>query len=338
MKNFYTAILLIFASMLAFSQEALVEEDFDYPVGSFLTEHGWVIQSSGEVNPIQVVTPGLSFEGYVGSGIGNAAGLKNSGETLNKRFTPQTEVGPVYAAFMVNATASVVPDEDGANPRPYFLHFYDPEFHTAHRGRTFIADAEQAGKMRIGLSFNRNAAQAYTEDMLDFETTYLLVLKYELVEGENNDSVSLYIFHEGQDFSVEPDTPTLGPIVASGTQTDIIPTGISLRQFDESQRIVVDGIRVRRDWNFLDPATSVIDRQDKLEATVYPNPVTDGVFYIKGTEDTDTKFDVYDMAGRKVSGGIAGGGAVDVNHLQPGIYVVKISDNGFVSNSRIVIQ
>src|SRR5688500_14506989 len=78
----------------------LLVEDFTYPVGSLLTANGWSAHSGAGTNPITVTSPGLTFNGYPSSGVGNAVSLTTSGEDVNRPFAAQT-TGMVYAAFMV---------------------------------------------------------------------------------------------------------------------------------------------------------------------------------------------------------------------------------------------
>ena len=218
----------------------LLVEDFDYPAGDALTLHGWAIHSA-TTNPLVVTSPGLTFNGYVGSNIGNAAGVNNTGIDENKPFGAQTTAGSIYASFMVNATATSIAGD-------YFFHIFDPNAVTSHRGRVFIIPVSGSpGKMSIGFSFGISPAQTTMSTPLNFGQTYLMVVKYTIVDGATNDNVSLFVFAEGDDFTNEPAIPTIGPL--TGAVADIVPTGVALRQFDAAQRITVDGIRVDTEWN-----------------------------------------------------------------------------------------
>ncbi len=218
----------------------LLVEDFDFPAGDALTLHGWAIHSA-TTNPLVVTSPGLTFTGYVGSGIGNAAGVNNTGIDENKSFGAHTTADSIYSSFMVNATATSVAGD-------YFFHIFDPNAVTSHRGRVFITPVSGVpGKMSVGFSFGTSPAQATMSTQLNFGQTYLMVVKYTIVDGATNDNVSLYVFAQGDDFTNEPATPTIGPL--TGTVADIVPTGVALRQFDAAQRITVDGIRVNTEWN-----------------------------------------------------------------------------------------
>jgi hypothetical protein len=125
----------------------------------------------------------------------------------------------------------------------YFLHIGPDPIGTAFRGRVFIQD--DTG-LKFGLSKGVDGA-VYTTSTYSTSTTYLLVLKYQIVLGANNDLVSLFVFADGEDFSTEPGTPDVGPLDV-GTQSDINPGSIALRQFSSTQNIIVDGIRVSTGW------------------------------------------------------------------------------------------
>ena len=55
--------------------QALLVENFEYPEGTLLVNAGWAAHSGAGQSSIAVVSPGLTFSGYYGSGIGNAAAM-----------------------------------------------------------------------------------------------------------------------------------------------------------------------------------------------------------------------------------------------------------------------
>jgi hypothetical protein len=73
------------------------------------------------------------------------------------------------------------------------------------------------------------------------------VLKYQIVVGATNDQVSLFIFASSVP-ELEPAAATIGPLTEP-VSADLANVGsVALRQFNASQRIVVDGIRVATSW------------------------------------------------------------------------------------------
>ncbi|MBL0292685.1 MAG: hypothetical protein IPQ04_00055 [Saprospiraceae bacterium] len=110
-RNLLIIFLLSFSLFSTYGQ-VLLTEDFDYPIGDLLTAHGWTAHSGAGGQPIDVTT-GLTFSGYIGSGIGGAADINNTGEDVNKTFSQQTS-GTVYASFLLNAGST--------NFAGYFFH------------------------------------------------------------------------------------------------------------------------------------------------------------------------------------------------------------------------
>ncbi|MCX6243596.1 MAG: T9SS type A sorting domain-containing protein [Bacteroidetes bacterium] len=218
--------------------QLLLDENFSYTAGDLLTAHGWYAHSGGGTQAITVNTTGLTFPGYIDSGIGNAALVDNNGEDDNYGFTAVSS-GVVYTAFMVNVTGVAA---------GYFFHLMPTQTSTTFRGKVFM-DATNHFGVSVGSNTGTMATTTFSTG-----TTYLMVLKYEIVAGTTNDIVSLFIF----DTSIpptEPGTPTIGPLT-DATQADISPANVALRQFNASQNILVDGIRIGMSWADLFPASA----------------------------------------------------------------------------------
>jgi len=208
----------------------LLTEDFDFPAGALLTSNGWNAHNAAGSQAITVDAGGLSYPGYVMSGIGNAALLDNNGEDVNRTFTAQAS-GPVYVAFMARMPVFST---------GYFLHLGGNPIGTTYRARVF---GDVSGS--LGLSFGSGTA-TLAPGTISASATYLLVLKYQVVAGTNNDQVSLFIFESGIP-ATEPSTPTIGPLTDAAL-TDITPASIALRQYVSTQNYLVDGIRVATSW------------------------------------------------------------------------------------------
>jgi hypothetical protein len=214
------------------SGQVLMDENFAYPAGDLITAHGWSAHS-GTTDPITVNNGGLTFPGYIDSGLGNAALVDGLGEDDNKAFTPQTS-GIVYTSFMVKVT----------NPcNGYFFHFGLSPITTTFRGKVFMNTTNHFG-ISVGSNTGTFAASTFTPG-----TTYLLVVKYEIVAGTNNDKVSLFIF----DTTIPASEPvaTIGPLT-DATMSDINPGTVAIRQFTSTppctENVIIDGIRVGKTW------------------------------------------------------------------------------------------
>lgn len=69
---------------------------------------------------------------------------------------------------------------------------------------------------------------------------------------------------------------------------------------------------------------------------IYPNPTSDFVFYDFG-KDID-KIEIYDSAGRKLSGisNVSKSGKIDFNHYPKGVYIIKIYVNKNIRQVKII--
>jgi len=267
-------LILVFTVSTNVIAQVLLEENFDYTAGDLLTDHGWASHSGGGINPVLVTSPGLVFPGQPGSGIGNAALLGNNGEDVNKSF-PFVFSGAVYTSVMVAVNVG-----GGGG---YFFHYDTSPTSFSFRGRVFRDD--DASNVAFGLSFSSGGGEVYTGFNYNFGETYLLILKYEVFLGTDNDMVSLYIFDSSNPPpTIEPGTPTLGPFPAGGA-AEINPGTLSFRQFNAAEDIIVDGILVSTIWLDVVPVELT-----SFTASVIENNVT--LNWITATELNNSGFDV----------------------------------------------
>ncbi len=209
----------------------LLNEDFDYPDATVLTTTasadpttGWLAHSGNGTANIDVTVPGLTFNGYVGSGKGGAARLDNNGEDINKTFTSQSS-GTVYSAFMLQTQSS--------NSAGYFFMLSPSPVSTTFYSRVWV-NATGDG---IGIS-GSSAPASYIS--ITPATTVLVVVKHDF----NTHVSSLFVLNTFS--TTEPATPS-----QTFTETATSIGGVALRQYNAAQRQIVDGIRVTTSWSDL---------------------------------------------------------------------------------------
>ena len=246
MKKLMFLFTMLLFTGTAFGQ-ALLVENFDYTAGTLLTANGWTAHSGGGTNAIQVVSPGLTYAGYIGSGIGNAASLGiASGEDVNKAFTAQT-TGNVYVSFLVNVTSATATGD-------YCLNLGPNTIGTNFRGRLFI---KQDGSNNIAFGISQGGALAtaiFTPYSYAINTTYLVVLKYSIVAGTTNDFSAIYI----NPIITNPEPATGWFTTTDFTAADPTDIGsVALRQGGptKSAGLTIDGIRITTSWADLFPIT-----------------------------------------------------------------------------------
>jgi len=257
-KNFAFGIsfVLALAALTFFSsnvsaQGPLLVEDFNYGAGSLLINNNWTAHSGAGTNQIAVSEPGLTLAGYPSSGVGNAVTLALTGEDVNRPFTTQT-TGSVYAAFMVTVSEASVDPAGG-----YFFHLGPDPVGTTFRGRVF-AKKDASNNVAFGISKAATAAAdiVFTPFSYSLNTTYLIVVKYTIVDGTNNDTVSMIVS------TTVPANEPAATVTASdvATQTDVNPGTVSLRQgaTATSPTVRVDGIRIGTTWASITQAAAPV--------------------------------------------------------------------------------
>ncbi len=242
MKRVYFLLVFLMASGSIFSQ--LLTENFEYTAGQALTANTWTAHSGAGTNAISVVSPGLTYSGHPGSGVGNAASMINTGEDVNKTFSGPVTSGSVYASFLVNFSAIQTGD--------YFTGFLQT---TSIFPVRVYAKTDGAGGFFFGVSKGSSAA-VYETNARALNTTYLVVIKYTFNTGSTtDDEINLWV------------NPALGGTETTATIAGVTSTGgdattigaIMLRQGSAtnapSQK--VDAILAGTTWESVTPSATV---------------------------------------------------------------------------------
>ncbi len=204
---------------------------------------------SGTGGPLTYNPTGLTYTGYVGSGIGSAVNFSHitstSREDANAALTSSYTSGSVYFSALIRISA--VP----ASSNDYHLHLGGTAGTTVTGffARTFIKEGSIPGtNFKIGISKNSTSTISYTTTDFSLNTTYLVVAKYTFNSvSTTDDVVSLYVFSSGVP-STEPTTPSAVSTDATGDATAL--GSICLRQGTGSSGLngIIDGIRVSNSW------------------------------------------------------------------------------------------
>lgn len=303
LQSLFVAFLLVFPTLNA-QAKLLLTENFNYSTGNLYgqgtsidpTGLGWIRYGSHTANVIQVVDGALSYAGYQETATGKAARITNGGTTdedLQFAFSkdPITS-GSFYASMLVNIT------DAGQGDKPaYFIAFtgktskgWVDGVNSTEYGRIFSIKSGE-GKFQLGISKN-NAAPSVTTEDLDLGKTYLLVLKYEFVEGTSNDITSLWV--NPTDFKNEPTTTLIGTISQGDASATNGLQGIEIRQGQNFERLTptatIDAIRVATTWTELFNQTAGGGDQDPVPAiSVNTTSIEfEGTMFVGGPAATKT--------------------------------------------------
>lgn len=262
--NFLFLLVMFFTLLInSKSYSQLLIDDFNY--SGLLTANGWTAHS-GTTNPINT-TSGLTYSGYPGSSLGNAALIGNlGGEDVNRGFTEQNINGAeIYYSFLVNVN-ELASDKTG----DYFIHLGDrvtPTNFTFFAGRVFAKISSDT--VNFGLS--NTSTPTYGTTGYNKNTTYLLIVKY-VINTAGNDTTKLWVFNSGiPSNEISAGTPE---VINGSTAGQNVIDAVGLRQGSNTAQpqVIVDGLRIATSWASLlpTPFTSIFTVYDKWNLISFP--------------------------------------------------------------------
>jgi len=309
-------LLLSFIACVIFAQaQTLFTENFDYIDGSdLLSQNGWSLTGSASTPTIKITTGSLSYEGYPEQLLtSNSVALGTSGQDINHPFTNQKS-GFVYASALVNIKTAGTGD--------YFIHFGELTSLTAYFCRVYVkADATNIAFGVTNCS-GGTPTQTYTTSTYSLNTTYLLVLKVDVVSGASSIIINPALNSEPASGWVSNASGTTIPSAANGIGC------INLRQGSTSAGVsstsVIDGIRVATSYDalFTTVATNISTPNDENGLNVSLS----GKSLLLKNVTNGTNVAIYSATGSKVQSAQLVNGAIQLNDFSKGLYIVRVGN------------
>ena len=108
--------------------------------------------------------------------------------------------------------------------------------------------------------------------------------------------------------------------------------------------IVLDEIRVATTWAGVTTTTLSLQPlgttsiNSVKELKIYPNPVSNGMFYIASASDLEKEITIFNTLGQQVLQAKTNSEAINVSELNKGTYFVKITEAGVSATKKLIIQ
>lgn len=300
------------AMTLTANGETYLAESFDYAEGNLYGNGKWVKYGKKTTAPIQVANSPLTFAGYQDNAAGNAVRLtKESGEYCQALFRDKgtdAAKGTVYYSALVNVSELPSGSRTAAFMALTGANSLDAtKFGDAEAGSEGAGLFAQASGEGFKLGVSRNVANlgnvktsvAWADEECVLGTTYLVVVKYEIVDGADNDRISLWINPAKGD--AEPAASVVADEESAESLADV--RGIELRQGSSSVAktpvAVIDEVRVASTWDeIFTPAKA--DAVETPEITITDMSADFGKVY-KGLTYTKT----INVKGKNLKGDIS---------------------------------
>lgn len=337
-------LLLVSAIVLTLNAQVFVE-NFETPTytvgGSIAGTNGWV-GSGGGANPTIIAAGALNYADYPGQGIGNTAlYLTNDGTWQLANYAAKTVVFAGNDTLKIPAAGNafyvaMLVKIDAANRNAHSDIFaLDNSTGSIQRGR-IMARNNASNPSIFNLAFSKSSQSAVTSPYvtyknnaaLDEANTYLLIMKYAVVDGASNDVVSLY-------FNPDPtknEASQTEVLIATDEATDL-PIGQAVKISLRARGIIanIGGIRVGKTWEAtVMGQVSGLKNQPSNFHSIYAahkDIVTSAAGQLK----------VYSLSGSEVLSATTNG--ILKTNLKKGLYLVRFTNNsGIKSVSKVNIQ
>lgn len=372
-KNFTTFFICTLLSIGALQAQLLLEENFDYDANrplimdaiassdNFDGVTGWSTQSNSTAgdNTFNMTSAPLTFEGYPGSGIGNALKYSGtSGQGVFKLFSKNVRNDSiVYISFLINFPNEAVSGGD------YFLGIkMEPSATSTNWGGRLFASVDPAypgEEVTLGINKMSGGATTWvnsaTGPFFAANTTYLMVIKYHVgilngkssaeEAGKYDDVMSLYV--NPPLTGGEPQTPVL--IHQDQNQNDLYrytasglifggARGLYLRSSaaGNAPAYTIDGIRVGEKWEDVVLPPNGLKNASANNFSYY---LENKNIVVTASNFNYNRFELMNLSGQRVlSGSLTdANGRIDVSSLHAGVYVLSLQGSQRAS-AKIIIQ
>jgi hypothetical protein len=293
-------------------------ESFPYTVGNSLNgEQKWSILNTGD--NIVTATGNLSYTGITSTG--NLISFGGAGAESKTLFTNTTS-GTINARMLVSVSdiSGITADLTGA----YFAVLTD-NASSLTNARLWVR--KNGTQIQYGIGAASTDA-VWDTNLYNTGTTQYLVLGYDFTANQ----VFLCV------------NPTIGGSVTARAvytpATAIAGVGGFVFRQDSATTtptaISIDELTVDTALNFTLLGANSFDNINGL--TVYPNPLSGNTLYLTSTANAAMSIEVYDLLGKEVLKANVVNNAVNVAKLTPGVYVVKVTEEGKTATRKLIIN
>ena len=305
--------LLLFVATTLCAQVTLVDANFaTYTSGALVGQNNWVQYNTASTIPLVVANGKITFDG-------NRTTDDQDAMQLFSSVIPQPTTGVTTLNFDI--VLSVASAGNTTTPS-YFLalNTLNTTVTTNNFQNARIAAIQNSDGYVFGGRVNGQTGYpfAYGTTKLTFNTTYALRAVIKMVAGNANDTLKLYV---GPDFSNLSLHSTCA-FTSTGTATDPTYGAALISQFGSATSIEsgisVSSIKVTNQG-------TVVSGINNPSIADFKATISGKKLIIKDITDGST-VEIYSVSGVKVQSAQLVNGAVQLNNLSKGLYIVRVGN------------
>lgn len=231
-----------FFTLYAQTGERILTENFNYAEGDIVGQGGWLRDgSAGGVNTLNIIDDALTHPEYQKDAIGKSLQTRIlTGQKAIVSFAPQTKT--IYLSALIRV------DSIKGSSADYFLGFTSGEQNAPQFGKLYIKGDSEIGKYTLGVV--RSGLTNYGSTKYDWQETLLIVMKYEVVEGEKNDKITLWINPNTSSESNSTIYVQNKFEEETGAEMSLL-AAVQIRQSTTAPMLTMDALRVATSWEAL---------------------------------------------------------------------------------------
>ena len=312
----------------------------------------WSITPSTNVtDDVAIVASPLWTNTFLPAAVGNAINFVGSGIDPELKFTNTTS-GNLYSSFVINVVdaptaivASTTTNPNYSTPTGFYSFasdVIDPV--TSLPGTAYSADVMfrkniATGKYNLGLSKSNNIDECvWSPTEFDFNSQHVVVISYENIGNADPLQQVANLWIDPATSTQPAATLTQNNPTTSITRDRIDRIKLLQASSATTPTIIIDEIRVANNWVQAIGGSLGIMNFNTSNFTIYPNPVSNGMFNISSGANLEKEITVFNTLGQQILKAKTNTEAVNVSQLNKGTYFVKITEAGISATKKLVIQ
>ncbi|MGB4959820.1 MAG: T9SS type A sorting domain-containing protein, partial [Saprospiraceae bacterium] len=279
-----------------------------------------------------IASPVWKLPANLRAATGNALEFIGSGDDPILTIPDQDTTGLVYSSFMFRVTDQTAVT---VNNPIYFYSFAKIASNGTSLNYTSCVYIRKVTETTfdLGISENNNTTNAvWSSTPLNMNDDYFIVISYDI------DNATSYMWINPVITGTQPTTPLVTNETATSKRTNLTMVRLNLDSNARTPKSQMDEIRIGKTWASVAPqsTSSVVDVVAPIDVKLYPNPVRDH-FFISSDEFSATSMSIYSVNGQEVlKQNEIFNNRVDVSHLSPGSYIVKLSGSGKIVSLKMI--